>query len=90
MLVSVKAFPSSFPGGLADAIENRTLTFASAKDIPGLNYHNWYSFQGGETGTGGASGASFNSQNAIFSDPNVHAQLFSGGIVAFWPSSSAA
>jgi hypothetical protein len=83
MLALAQAFPSSFPG-MAEAIQNRTLTFADARSIPGLNFQNWYAAEGGESGAG----ASFNSSLPMFQDPSIHYQVMNDGTVLSWPTSS--
>ena len=87
MLALAQAFPDSMPG-LAEAIQNRTVTFTDARDISGLNFHNSFAFQGGEGGSSGSSQTSFNSSLAIFQDPNVHYQIMDNGTVLSWPTSS--
>ncbi|WP_316189760.1 hypothetical protein [Bradyrhizobium sp. SZCCHNS1054] len=88
MLELAQAFPDSMPG-LAEAIQNHTVTFTDARDIPGLNFHNSFTFQGGEGGSSGSSQTSFNSSLAMFQDPKVHYQIMDNGTVLSWPTSSA-
>jgi hypothetical protein len=87
MLALAQAFPSSFPG-MAAAIQNHTLTFTDARSVPGLNFQNWYTSEGGESGAGGGAGASFNSSLPMFQDSNVHYQVMNDGTVLSWPTSS--
>ena len=86
MLQIAQAFPSSFPG-MAEAIQNHTLTFTDARSIPGLNFQNSYTAEGGESGAGGSAGASFNSSLPMFQDPNVHYQVMNDGTVLSWTAS---
>ncbi|MGJ4943902.1 hypothetical protein ACQR1W_25245 [Bradyrhizobium sp. HKCCYLS1011] len=88
MLALAQAFPDSMPG-LAEAIKNHTVSFTDARDIAGLNFHNSFTFQGGEGGSSGSSQTSFNSSLAMFQDPNVHYQIMDNGTVLSWPTSSA-
>jgi hypothetical protein len=83
VLALAQAFPDSMPG-LAQAIQNRTVTFSDARDIPGLNFQNSFSFQGGENGSGGSEMTSFNSSLPIFQDTNVHYQIMGDGTVISW------
>ena len=87
MLQIAQAFPSSFPG-MAEAIQNHTLTFTDARSIPGLNFQNSYTAEGGESGAGGSAGASFNSSLPMFQDPSTHYQVMNDGTVLSWPASS--
>src|SRR5262249_40855700 len=83
LLAEAQASPQSMPG-LAQAIQNRTLTFTDARDIPGLDFHNTISFQGGEGGSGSGSSISINSSLPMFHDPNVQYQIMGDGTVLSW------
>jgi hypothetical protein len=89
MLALAQAFPASMPG-LAEAIQSRTVTLTDARDIPGLNFRNSFTFQGGEAGSGGTSSTSFNSNLPMFNDPNVGAVIQDNGTVISWPKGAQA
>jgi hypothetical protein len=81
------------PTGSADlvqAIQSRSLTFSSAADIPGLNFHNTFSYSGGEGGGGGGANYTYNSNAAIFSDPKSNYLVLTTGTVISWAKPQAA
>ncbi len=89
ILALAQAFPGSMPG-LAEALQNRTVTIADARDIPGLNFHNTVTFQGGEGGSGGSSRVSFNSSAPLFQDPNIRYEVMDNGTVITWKNPTGA
>jgi hypothetical protein len=84
LIVWAEAVPSEGETGLAEAVRNRSVTIQDARDIPGLNYHNSFTYQGGEGGSGGSSTFSFNQQLPIFKDPNVHYLIGGDGTIISW------
>jgi hypothetical protein len=82
----IAAQNSPFEGSntFAQAIQNRQVTFQSAADIPGLNFHNTYTFQGGEGGCSVNETFSYNHDAAIFHDPTTSYAVWSDGTVLSW------
>jgi hypothetical protein len=74
---------------LAQAVQNRTVTIQSAKDIPGLNFHNTATFEGGENGSSGGLTSSYNLDAAIFKDPTTNYLVADNGTVISWQKSPA-
>jgi hypothetical protein len=87
LLSLAQAFPDSYPG-LAQAIQNGKVTVTSAQNIPGLNFQNSFTFEGGEGGSGGSSEVSFNSSLPTFHNPNVQTVVMDNGTVVSWPTSA--
>jgi hypothetical protein len=71
----------------AQAVLNRTVTIQSAKDIPGLSFHNTIIFQGGEGGGSAGYQASYNQDAAIFKDPTTAYAISDNGTVISWKKS---
>jgi hypothetical protein len=75
--------------GLAQAVQERTVTIQSAKDIPGLNFHNTATFTGSENGSSGGLRSSYNLDAAIFKDPTTSYLVADNGTVISWKKSPA-
>lgn len=88
LMALAQAFPGSYPG-LAEAIQNGTVTVSDARNVPGLNFQNSFAFQGGEGGSGNSSEVSFNSSLPMFNSPNVQTVVMDNGTVVSWPTTAA-
>jgi hypothetical protein len=89
LIAWAQAVPSEGETGLAQAIQNRSVTIQDARDIPGLNYHNSFTYQGGEGGSGGSSTFSWNQQLPIFKHPSVHYLIGGDGTITSWKTPQA-
>jgi hypothetical protein len=74
--------------GLAQAVENHAVTFLNAFDIPGLDFHNSLTIQGGEDGTGGNSTDTYNHDAAIFNDTTTSYGIMGDGTVISWKNTA--
>jgi hypothetical protein len=89
LVAQQQTFPQSALPGLTQAIQDRTLTITNAADIPDLNFHNSFTWQGGEGGAGNGGGMNYNPQAAALQDPNVQHYFLANGTVISWASPSA-
>jgi hypothetical protein len=76
-------WPDNDPG-LADALASHSVTFLNASDIPGLNFHNTITIQGGEGGASVGDTYTYNHDAAIFSDPATSYKVLYDGSVISW------
>jgi hypothetical protein len=74
----------------AQAVENHALTFLNAFDIPGLDFHNSLTIDGGEHGGQNNWSATYNHDAAILHDPTTSYAISSGGTVITWKNPQAA
>jgi hypothetical protein len=88
-VIAAQNSPSEGSISLAQAIQNRQVTFQNAADIPGLNFHNTYTFQGGEGGGSGNVTFTYNQNAAIFQDPTNNYLVSSDGTVISWAKTPA-
>jgi hypothetical protein len=86
---SAQSFPNDYKNSLAQAIQSRQLTFQSAADVPGLNLHNTYTFQGGEGGGGNTASYTYNQSADIFQDPTTNYMVSGDGTIISWAKTSA-
>jgi hypothetical protein len=86
---SAQFFPDDFKTSLAQAVQTRQVTFQSAADIPDLNLHNTYTFEGGEGGGGSSAGYTYNRNAAIFQDPTTNYMVGGDGTVTSWAKTPA-
>jgi hypothetical protein len=86
---SAQFFPDDYKTSLAQAVQTRQVTFQSAADIPGLDLHNTYTFQGGEGGGGNSAAYTYNRNAAIFSDPTTNYMVGGDGTVISWKKTPA-
>ena len=66
---------------LAQAVENHTVTLLNAFDIPGLDFHNSLTIQGGESGAENSWSVTYNHDAAIFKDPTTNYEIGDDGTV---------
>lgn len=71
------------------AVQDHQLTFQSAADIPGLDFHNTYTYQGGENGASANETFTYNHDAAIFQDPTTNYEVVSNGTVISWKGTPA-
>jgi hypothetical protein len=71
------------------AVQDHQLTFQSAADIPGLDFHNTYTYQGGEGGASANETFTYNHNAAIFQDPTTNYEVVSNGTVISWKATPA-
>jgi hypothetical protein len=69
---------------LAQAVQSHSVTIQNAKDIPGLNFHNTLTIQGGEGGASNSWSSTYNRNAAIFSDPTTSYRVSDDGTVISW------
>ncbi len=69
---------------MAQAVKDRKIEFIDAKDIPDLNYHNKAIFQGGEGGSAPGLTRTYNTNSAIFKDPERGYFPMADGTVISW------
>jgi hypothetical protein len=69
---------------LAQAVENHTVTLLNASDIPGLDFHNSLTIQGGENGAENSWSVTYNHDAAIFNDPTTNYEIGDDGTVISW------
>jgi hypothetical protein len=69
---------------LAQAVENHTVTLLNAFNIPGLDFHNSLTIQGGEDGGGNSWTVTYNHDAAIFNDPTTNYEIGGDGTVISW------
>jgi hypothetical protein len=69
---------------LAQAVENHAVTFLNAFDIPGLNFHNSLTIDGGEHGGQNNWSVTYNHDAAIFKDPTTSYGIGGNGTVIAW------
>jgi hypothetical protein len=81
---SAQARPTEWGTSLANAIQAHEVTFHSAADFADLNFHNSYTFAGGEVGSSANVNFTYNQNASIFSDPNNNYMLSSDGTVVSW------
>jgi hypothetical protein len=86
---SAQSFPNDYKTSLAQAIQSRQLTFQSAADVPGLNLHNTYTFQGGEGGGGNTASYTYNQSADIFQDPTTNYMVSGDGTLISWAKTPA-
>ncbi len=68
----------------AQAVENHTVTFLNAFDIPGLDFHNSLTIDGGEHGGQNNGSVTYNHDAAIFKDPTTSYAIGGNGTVISW------
>jgi hypothetical protein len=73
---------------LAQAVENHAVTFLNAFDIPGLDFHNSLTIQGGEDGGGSSWSVTYNHDAAIFNDPTTSYAIGGNGTVISWKNTA--
>jgi hypothetical protein len=69
---------------LAQAVQSHSVTIQNAKDIPGLDFHNTLTIQGGDGGASNSLSATYNRNAAIFSDPTTSYRVSDNGTVISW------
>jgi hypothetical protein len=84
LINDAQSSPSESTISLAQAVQNHQVTFQSAADIPGLNFHNTYTYQGGEDGASANETFTYNQSAAIFQDPTTNYLVWSNGTVISW------
>jgi hypothetical protein len=85
LINDAQSSPSAGSISLAQAVQNHQVTFQSAADIPGLDFHNTYTFQGGNGGSSVNQTFTYNQNAAIFQDPTNNYLVSSDGTVISWP-----
>jgi hypothetical protein len=83
LIAGAQLFPEEAATGIAQAVQNRTITIQNAKDIPDLDLHNTLTFSGGEGGSAINGTASYNHDAAIFKDPNTNYRVFNGYVISW-------
>jgi len=81
---SAQARPTEWGTSLAAAVQAHEITFHSAADFADLNFHNTYTFEGGEGGGSANVKFTYNQNASIFSDPNTNYMVSSDGTVVSW------
>jgi hypothetical protein len=81
---SAQARPTVWSSSLAAAVQAREVTFHSAADFADLNFHNTYTFEGGEGGGSANVNFTYNQSASIFSDPTANYLVSSDGTVVSW------
>jgi hypothetical protein len=81
---SAQARPTEWGTSLANAVQAREVTFHSAADFADLNFHNTYTFAGGEGGGSANVNFTYNQNASIFSDPTTSYLISSDGTVVSW------
>lgn len=81
---SAQARPTEWGTSLAAAVQAHEVTFHSAADFADLNFHNTYTFEGGEGGGSANVNFTYNQNSSIFSDPNNNYMVASDGTVVSW------
>ena len=81
---SAQARPTEWGTSLAAAVQAREVTFHSAADFADLNFHNTYTFEGGEGGGSANVNFTYNQNASIFSDPTANYLVSSDGTVVSW------
>ncbi|MEH2500595.1 hypothetical protein V1294_007074 [Bradyrhizobium sp. AZCC 1678] len=81
---SAQARPTEWGTSLAAAVQAREVTFHSAADFADLNFHNTYTFEGGEGGGSANVDFTYNRNASIFSDPTTNYLVSSDGTVVSW------
>lgn len=84
IIIGAQQIPEEAATGIDEAVRNRSVTIQNAKDIPGLNFHNTVTFQGGEGGGSGNGTFSYDHDAAIFKDPTTSYRVYSNGTVISW------
>jgi len=85
LINDAQSSPSAGSISLAQAVQNHQVTFQSAADIPGLDFHNTYTFQGGNGGSSVNETFTYNQNAAVFRDPTNNYLVSSDGTVISWP-----
>jgi hypothetical protein len=85
LINDAQSSPSAGSISLAQAVQNHQVRFQSAADIPGLDFHNTYTFQGGNAGSSVNETFTYNQNAAIFQDPTNNYLVSSDGTVISWP-----
>ena len=73
----------------AQAVENHTVTFLNAFDIPGLDFHNSLTIDGGEHGGQSNWSVTYNHDAAILHDPTTNYAIGGNGTVIAWKNPQA-
>jgi hypothetical protein len=81
---SAQARPTEWGTSLAAAVQAHEVTFHSAADFADLNFHNTYTFEGGEGGGSANVNFTYNQNACIFNDPNNNYMVSSDGTVVSW------
>jgi hypothetical protein len=84
LIAGAQFFREEAATGIAQAVQNREITIQSAKDIPGLNFHNTMIFEGGEGGASLNGTSSYNKDADIFKDPTMNYRVYGNGTVISW------
>jgi hypothetical protein len=83
LIAGAQLFTAEASTGIAQAVQDRTITFTNARDIPDLNLHNTVTYTGGEGGSSQTGQGSYNLNSAIFKDPTTNYRVFDGYVISW-------
>ena len=83
LIASARQFGEVAATGIIQAVQDRTITFHDAKDVPDLNFHNTITFAGGEGGSSINGTSSWNQDAAILSDPTTNTRVMNGYVISW-------